>query len=98
VIRFRFNEKGIRMAHLHDPILEPKGRAIGVVTSCAVDSDGFLTGQAFVELKYAQEGTPIAIFQSAAGNKNKPLADLKIGDRMTLPTSATVVSRFPTLA
>jgi len=98
VVRFRFNEKGVRMAHHNDPVLDAKGRRIGEVTSCAVDQEGFLTGQAFVELKYALEGTPISIFQSAPKTTGKAPADLKNGDRVTLPTPATIVSRFPKLA
>jgi glycine hydroxymethyltransferase len=98
VIRFRFNEKGVRMAHLHDPVLDSKGRTIGVVTSCAVDKDGLLTGQALVEAKFAVEGTPVFIFQSAAKTPSKAPAELIAGDRVTLPTPATVVSRFPKLA
>jgi glycine hydroxymethyltransferase len=98
VVRFRFNEKGVRMAHHNDPVLDAKGRRIGEVTSCAVDQEGFLTGQAFIELKYAEEGTPISIFQSAPKTAGKAPADLKNGDRVTLPTPATVVSRFPKLA
>ena len=97
VVRFRFNEKGVRMAHLHDPVLEPKGRMVGTVTSCAIDSDGTLTGQAFIELKYAQEGTPIAIYQGAPKTTGKMPAELKPGERVTLPTPATVCSRFPKL-
>ncbi len=97
VVRFRFNEKGVRMAHLHDPVLDAKGRTIGVVTSCAIDKDGLLTGQALVETKYAAEGTPIFIFQSAAKTAGKAPAELKAGDRVTLPTPATVASRFPKL-
>ena len=78
-------------------MLDQKGRVIGVVTSCAVDSEGFLTGQAFLELKSAEEGTPIAIFQGAPKNAGKAPAELKAGDRVTLPTPAVVVSRFPKL-
>lgn len=37
VIRFRFTETGARMAHHGDPVLDQKGRMIGVVTSCAAD-------------------------------------------------------------
>ncbi len=97
VVRFRFNEKGVRMAHHNDPVLEPKGRVIGTVTSCAVDSEGFLTGQAFIELKYAVEGTPIAVYQGAPKTTGKMPAELKPGERVTLPTPATVCSRFPKL-
>jgi glycine hydroxymethyltransferase len=98
VVRFRFNEKGVRMAHLNDPVIDVKGRTIGIVTSCAIDSEGYLSGQAFIELKYAAEGTPIGIYQSAAKSANKAPAELKTGDRVILPTPATVVSRFPKLA
>ncbi len=97
VIRFRFNEKGVRMAHLGDPVLDARGRVIGVVTSCAIDSEGFLTGQAFVELKAAVEGTPVWIFQGAPKALAKAPAELRSGDRVTLPTPGAVVSRFPKL-
>ncbi len=41
VTRFRFTEKGVRMAHPGDPVLDAKGRAVGTVTSCAIDTEGF---------------------------------------------------------
>lgn len=97
VIRFRFTDKGVRMAHLGDPVLDQKGRTIGVVTSCAIDSEGFLTGQAYLELKYTEEGTPIAIFQSASNKAGKPPAELKMGDKISLPDTALVLARFPKL-
>ena len=95
VARFRFNEKGVRMAHPGDPVLDLKGRVIGVVTSCAIDSEGFLTGQASVEEKSAVEGTPIAIFQGAPKGAGKAPAELRNGDRVILPTPGTIISRFP---
>ena len=95
VARFRFNEKGVRMAHSGDPVLDKRGRVIGWVTSCAVDKEGFLTGQAYIELKSAEEGTPISIFQSAPDKVGKPPAELKVAEKAILPTPATVISRFP---
>ena len=74
-----------------------KGKVIGVVTSCAVDKEGFLTGQAYLELRSSAEGTPIFIFQGAPAQGSKAPAELKTGDRVTLPTPAVVVSRFPKL-
>jgi len=94
VVRFRFNEKGVRMAHLHDPVLDRRGRVIGVVTSCAVDQEGVLTGQASIDVKYADENTPLFIYQSASKEAAKAPADMKPGDRAPLPTPATVISRF----
>lgn len=95
VIRFRFNEKGVRMAHNSDPVLDLRGRVIGWVTSCAVDSQGFLTGQAFVDLKNAEEGAEISIFQSASDKAGKAPAEFNVGDRANIPTPATIISRFP---
>jgi len=97
VVRFRFTEKGVRMAHNGDPVLDRKGKVIGVVTSCAIDMEGFLTGQAFVDRKAAEEGTPISIFQSAPKVPGKAPAELSLNDRVTLPVAAVIVSRFPKL-
>ncbi|HIE58123.1 MAG TPA: glycine cleavage system aminomethyltransferase GcvT [Anaerolineales bacterium] len=95
VVRFRFDEKGVRMAHHGDPVMDKRGKVIGVVTSCAADKEGYLLGQAFVELKYAKAGTPIFIFQGAPKKAVKSPADLSRGDRVVLPGSATVLRRFP---
>jgi glycine hydroxymethyltransferase len=95
VVRFRFTEKAVRMAHNGDPIVDKKGKTVGVVTSCAVDSEGFLTGQAFVDLKSAEIGTQIFIYQGAPKTLGKVPAELALGDRITLPTAAVIISRFP---
>jgi glycine hydroxymethyltransferase len=95
VVRFRFTEKGVRMAHYGDPVMDKKGKMIGWFTSCAIDSEGFLTGQAYLEISAAAEGTPIAVFQGKPKELGKNPPDLKIGDRVILPTPAEVISRFP---
>ncbi len=95
VVRFRFDEKGVRMAHLHDPVVDRRGKVIGVVTSCAVDAQGYLTGQAYLQLKSTVEGTPIGIFQSAAREPEVAPASLRLGQRAPVPSAATVLSRFP---
>jgi glycine hydroxymethyltransferase len=100
--RFRMNDKGVRVpkgaAALEtggdmDYVVDKRGRVIGRVLSCAVDSEGYMTGQALVEMKYAVEGTPIGILP--ASKDAKPAADLKIGSRVPTIDPATVVSRFP---
>ncbi len=97
VCRFQFPEKGVRMAHNGDPVLDKRGRVIGWVTSCAADMDGTLTGQAYVELKYALEGTHIFVYQSAPQEAGPAPAEMKLGDKGLLPTEALVLSRFPKL-
>lgn len=97
VVRFRFSEKNVRMAHLGDPVLDKRGKTIGHVTSCAVDRYGSLTGQAFIESKYAKKDTPLYIFQSASSKADKAPAELKLGDKFSIPSMAVVLSRFPKL-
>lgn len=94
VARFTFDEKGVRSAHPGDPVCDLKGRMVGKVTSCAVDKNGFYTGQAFVETKAAVEGTKVFIFQNAPDWHQKAPAELTQGDRVALPGAATIVSRF----
>lgn len=81
VVRFRFDDQRVRMAHNGDPVADKDGKSIGWVTSCAVDSERFLTGQAYVDRAYMQEGTPLLINQGG------------VMDRPATP--AKVVSRFP---
>ena len=97
VVRFRFLLKGVRMAHYGDPTLDEKGKVIGFVTSCAIDKDGLLTGQAYIDARYAIEGTSLFIYQSASKQASKAPSELSVGERVTLPTQAEVVSRFAKL-
>ena len=83
VVRFRFDEPRVRMAHNGDPVVDKEGKSLGWVTSCAVDAERFLTGQAYVALSHTVEGTPLFIHQG--GVMNRP------------PTAARVISRFPKL-
>ena len=52
VIRFRFDDQRVRMAHNGDPVVNANGERIGFVTSCAIDGERFLTGQAYLETPY----------------------------------------------
>jgi glycine hydroxymethyltransferase len=81
VVRFRFDDQRVRMAHNGDPVVNANGERIGWVTSCAVDGDRFLTGQAYLERAFTALDTPIGIHQG--GNTERPA------------TAAKVVSRFP---
>ena len=44
------------MARLGDPVVDRGGRYIGRVTSCALGTDGFQVGLAYVERKYNRPG------------------------------------------
>jgi glycine hydroxymethyltransferase len=69
VVRFRFTEKGVRMAHAGDPVVDKRGRVIGWVTA-AGGQRGFLRPGLPGPL-HIQPGTPIAIFQSAPQKADK---------------------------
>jgi glycine hydroxymethyltransferase len=79
VIRFTFDEQRTRMAHNGDPVMNANGERIGFVTSCAIDAARFITGQAYVDLAYAKEGTPISIHQG--GNMERPASAAKVVSR-----------------
>ncbi len=79
VIRFTFDEQRTRMAHNGDPVVNANGERIGVVTSCAIDGQRFITGQAFVEFAYMKEGAPILIHQG--GVMDRPAAAAKVVSR-----------------
>jgi glycine hydroxymethyltransferase len=96
VVRFRMNEKGVRRPDLGDPILDKRGKVVGTVTSCAIDQEGYLLGQALVPTSFAVEGTPLYIYQLGGGTRPlKVPATVKQGARLPMPDSATVLSRFP---
>jgi glycine hydroxymethyltransferase len=83
------------MAHLGDEVLDEKGNRVGTVTSCAIDTEGFLTGQAFVDLKYSKEHQALFIYQQVKKQTDLRNKDLKPGERLSSPDAAVVVSRFP---
>jgi glycine hydroxymethyltransferase len=95
LVRFCFTEKGVRMAHLGDPVVDRRGRVIGHVTSCAVDKEGYLTGQAYIESKSAEKGNIIYIYQGAPKDTSKTLGALHVGERVILPSPAHILRRFP---
>jgi len=83
VVRFRF-PPGVRMAHQGDPVADKDGKLIGEVTSCSLDSEGTLTGQAYVDKKFGKEGSTFLVYQGMHGKDTAGAT----------PTEATVLSRF----
>ncbi|MGQ9887124.1 MAG: serine hydroxymethyltransferase [Aggregatilineales bacterium] len=96
IVRFRVQNKGARPPHQGDPLLDQKGRVVGIVTSCSIDSEGYQLGQAYVKLDYGAEGTTLGVFAGAGRTKvGKAPAELTLGDRFALPEPVIVLSRFP---
>ena len=97
VVRFQFEGKRVRMAHNGDLVINEKGKVIGQVTSCAINKDEFLTGQACLEKSGIQDGTPVFIYQNTQAINPIAVNDLKKGSKLQLPDKAIIISRFPKL-
>lgn len=96
LVRFRVETKGLRAPAAGDPIVDNRGRVIGQVTSCAADAEGYQVGLALVKDKFAKANTQLIIYANAASaTLDKPLSELKIGDKTVSPQFATVLTRFP---
>jgi len=86
VMRFRFKEKRVRLAHYGDLVANENGDPIGSVTSCVVDGDRNLIGQAHISRDHSRVGTSISIFQGSASDHSRAKGP---------GTPAEVVRRFP---
>lgn len=95
VVRFRVEERGVRVLKQRDAVTDTRGRVVGQVTSCAQDTEGFLVGMVVVDRRYADEGTELRIFpRPSRGEWDKPYEELEVGDRVSMHLEAEVVSRF----
>jgi glycine hydroxymethyltransferase len=96
VVRFRMNDKGVRRPETGDPVLDRRGKVVGAVTSCAIDREGYLLGQALVPLEMSAPETPLYIYQLGGGQRPiKGVESFQTGSRLPMPDAATVLTRFP---
>lgn len=96
VTRFRMDERGVRRPEQGDPVMDRRGRVVGWVTSCAIDSEGYLLGQAYLPVNMVTPGNTIYIYQTGGGSRPvRAPGEVKLGSRMPTPDSATVLTRFP---
>ena len=98
VIRFGMLSRGVRIAKSGDFVISTRTqRLIGHVTSCAVNSEGFQVGMAYVDRQYAREGVRIGIVSNPAHSHKKgvSLDRIELGDTYQIPVEADIVSRFP---
>jgi len=100
IARFRMKDKGVRMPKSGDPVVNRRGRAVGWVTSAAVDVDGLILGMAYIESRYHRAGDEIGIFSLPARPvvEKEDKAHLEPGDQVQLPDAALILPRFPDAA
>ena len=95
VSRFRMDNRGARPAHYGDPIVSPRGRVVGKVTSCNIDSEGYQLGQALMEKGFRKVGTQLALYAGTARAKTTDLGNLSLTERIRMPEPVTILTRFP---
>jgi glycine hydroxymethyltransferase len=90
------NEKAVRRPELGDPIVDRRGKIVGIVTSCAIDMDGYLSGLANVLESNSEVGSQLALYQTGGGKRKLRAAEsFKLGSKLPVPDLLTVQSRFP---
>ena len=97
VIRFRFDNKRTRIAHYGDLVFNNRGKHIGYVTSCAIDTDEYLTGQALIDIKFSGKDESIFIYQNSKSVDPFDISQLADGGKISLPSEAFILTRFPKL-
>ncbi len=96
VVRFRLQERNVRVAKLGDPVLDRRGRVIGTVTSCAQDGEGYLIGMALVEKTAGVEEGGVIYILALPEHPPEPLKPFAPpGSRALMPEPAVVLPRFP---
>ncbi len=95
LIRFQLEEERAPLLAQNDVIVNRKGRVVGWVTSCSINSDGRLVGLAFVQEPHHERGTRLGVYRAGKDTwAAEPLQELTFGDRIMLPEDITVLPRF----
>jgi glycine hydroxymethyltransferase len=75
--------------------VDTRGRVVGIVTSCSIDTEGYQLGQAYLKKDLSKAGTQLAILAGSNKAKANTQNGYKLGDKITLPESITILTRFP---
>lgn len=96
MVRFQV-EKGarpLRGGEHGEPVVSPRGRVIGTVTSCAQIGE-VQVGLALVESRYAGPDGELLIYPEAKRAVRKLPHEFEWGDTVALPVRAVILPRFP---
>ncbi len=95
IVRFRLENKRARPPHHGDPLVDDKGRVVGIVTSCSIDSEGYQLGQAYVQKGHTKSGTQLGVFAGSGRSKPMSFEGVGLGKRLVTPEPVTILTRFP---
>ncbi|MEN8098703.1 MAG: hypothetical protein ABFQ89_06470, partial [Chloroflexota bacterium] len=94
LVRFQLVEEHARRPDQGDIVVNRKGRVVGAITSCSVGTDGGLVGLAYVQETHSAIGSRLVVFQLGRSWSDRPLQELKTGDRVQLHDEIRVLRRF----
>ncbi len=95
MVRFQLDEERAPLLSQGDVIVNRKGRVVGWVTSCSINSAGRLVGLGFVQEPNHERDTKLGVYRSGKDSwETQPLEELTFGDRIMLPEEITVLPRF----
>ncbi|GAB4554472.1 MAG: hypothetical protein OHK0023_24620 [Anaerolineae bacterium] len=93
ITRFRMASKGVRTPQAGAALLDKRGRVVGIVTSCSIDSEGYQCGQAYLKEEFAEPDTELMVMN--LGKEGKLPAQAALGDKLPVPDMAIVLTKFP---
>ncbi len=95
MVRFQLDEERAPLLSQGDVIVNRKGRVVGWVTSCSINSAGRLVGLGYVQEPNHERDTKLGVYRSGKDSwETQPLTELTFGDRIMLPEEITVLPRF----
>ena len=93
--RFQLDEERGPLLAQGDVIVNRKGRVVGWITSCSINSAGRLVGLGFVQEPNHERDTKLGVYRAGKDSwETQPLDALTFGDRIMLPEEITVLPRF----
>jgi glycine hydroxymethyltransferase len=93
--RFMVDEERGPMLGQGDVVVNAKGRVVGHLTSCSIDTAGRQVGLAYLQDPNWQRGTKLGVYRLDNRNwESRPLDQLQPGDRIQLPDAITIIERF----
>jgi glycine hydroxymethyltransferase len=95
LVRFQLDEDRAPILSQGDVIVNRKGRVVGTITSCSIGSAGRLVGLGYVQDGNHEKDTRLGVYKLSSRTwETQPLESLKPGDRLQLPESITLITRF----
>ncbi|WP_455392955.1 glycine cleavage system aminomethyltransferase GcvT [[Eubacterium] cellulosolvens] len=102
IVRFRMDEKGVKVVKTHDPVVNDRGEFIGNVTS-SVSIEGYQWGLAYIKRKFHRIGGKLhiyplprkAVHDSHGAPEGMDKVNYGLGDKTVLPVTASIQPRFP---